>query len=124
MTNQAYKGNILLVEDSPSLASVYQAYLEEDGYATTILESGEAALEYMESQVPDVMLLDLSLPDGHGLDFYDTSGPQHPNRHHLAGPRRRSLRCASSTILSACIACASLPCLATSRSASGRRSRF
>ena len=68
-SNQA---NILLVEDSPSLATVYQGYLEKDHYRTSVAGSGADALEFLEKVTPDVVLLDLVLPDMSGMDVLKT----------------------------------------------------
>lgn len=63
-----HKGRILLVEDSPSLAAVYTNYLAADGYQTEAVDSGAAAIAQLEREVPDLVLLDLRLPDMSGMD--------------------------------------------------------
>ena len=60
--------HILLVEDSPSLATVYQSYLQKGHFETTAVSSGGTALEYLGKTVPDVVLLDLVLPDISGME--------------------------------------------------------
>ncbi|MBW8192474.1 sigma-54 dependent transcriptional regulator [Neiella marina] len=60
--------SILLVEDSDSLAAVYQAYLAEESATLTRVASGEAAIRAMNENPPSVLLLDLKLPDMSGLD--------------------------------------------------------
>ena len=68
MSNSSVKADILLVEDSPSLATVYQSYLQKDHYHVTAAADGASALEHLEQAVPDVVLLDLQLPDMSGMD--------------------------------------------------------
>lgn len=59
---------VLLVEDSPSLAVVYQGYMAAAEYEVSMVENGKDALSALESNVPDIVLLDLRLPDMHGMD--------------------------------------------------------
>lgn len=64
-----YDSPILLIEDTPSLAMAYRKLLEAAGYAVEScgdLASGRAAVRRLS---PKVMLLDLMLPDGDGLDL-------------------------------------------------------
>ncbi len=68
-TNNAGRARILLVEDSPSLAAVYQNYLTTDGYETDVVDSGAGALARARTAgFPDLVLLDLHLPDMSGMD--------------------------------------------------------
>ena len=62
---------ILLVEDSPSLAVVYQEYLREQDYQVVHVDTGKAALEAIAAEIPDAILLDLQLPDMNGRDILD-----------------------------------------------------
>ena len=57
---------VLLVEDTPPLARVYGEYLRFEPIALETVETGEAALAAIEREVPDVVLLDLRLPDMDG----------------------------------------------------------
>jgi len=66
MTNNA---RILLVEDNVSLATVYQAYLSEQPFEVTHVASVADARVYLSKFTPDIVLLDLELPDGSGLDI-------------------------------------------------------
>jgi len=62
---------ILLVEDEKLLRWSLQKRLEKEGHSVHTAENLEQAKEHVISHRPDLMLLDLSLPDGHGLDFYE-----------------------------------------------------
>ena len=59
---------ILLVEDTPSLAQLYATYLYKAGHGVvTAASAAEARRAFAETAAP-VVLLDLQLPDGDGLD--------------------------------------------------------
>ncbi len=60
---------VLLVEDSPSLAVVYKEYLREQDYQVVHVDTGKAALEAIDTDIPDAILLDLQLPDMNGMDI-------------------------------------------------------
>ena len=61
--NQQHK--ILLVEDDASLASMVADFLRQRNYAVTIEGRGDAAVDRIRSENPDVVILDITLP---GLD--------------------------------------------------------
>ena len=69
MRKEADKARILLVEDSASLAAVYMNYLDADGHHTEAVDNGAEALAHLETQTPDIVLLDLHLPDMSGMDI-------------------------------------------------------
>jgi DNA-binding response OmpR family regulator len=60
---------LLLVEDSSLIADALRVLLEQHGYAVTVADSLAAARAAATLQPPDIVLLDLSLPDGDGLDL-------------------------------------------------------
>lgn len=62
-------GTILLVEDTPSLARLYNQYLEGEDLTVKAVETGKQALRELSSNPPDLVLLDLRLPDMDGLDI-------------------------------------------------------
>ena len=59
---------ILLVEDDQSLASGLCKALRSEGFVTNHVSEGKAALHTVEIQPPDMVVLDLGLPDMDGLD--------------------------------------------------------
>jgi len=59
---------ILIVEDNPELALEVREYLSGNGYICKIAKNCEEALEEINSNDYDIMLLDLGLPDGSGFD--------------------------------------------------------
>lgn len=61
--------DILIVEDSPSLAQTYAAYLGRLDARTVIAGSLAEAKAALGRAMPDLILLDLNLPDGDGLSL-------------------------------------------------------
>ena len=59
---------ILLVEDDQSMARVYLAYLADELYDVIHVATGAEALAELERQPPDILLLDLRLPDMEGFE--------------------------------------------------------
>ncbi|MFL5737741.1 MAG: response regulator transcription factor [Actinomycetota bacterium] len=60
---------ILIVEDEESISDPLAAALEREGYATAIAPTAEAALEAVRTTSPDLVLLDVMLPDGDGREI-------------------------------------------------------
>lgn len=63
------KKKLLIVEDNQSLAITYQAILRESLYEVDWVDSMTDARLLLESGSHDIVLLDLKLPDGDGLDL-------------------------------------------------------
>jgi two-component system OmpR family response regulator len=60
---------ILLVEDEPSLGKAVRDQIEKDGHPTDLAPTLAEARGYLAAAGYDLILLDLLLPDGRGLDF-------------------------------------------------------
>ncbi len=59
---------MLLVEDDPRVRRGLRLALQDEGYAVAEAEAGEAAITALASERPDVVLLDLMLPDMDGFE--------------------------------------------------------
>jgi two-component system response regulator RegX3 len=59
---------ILLVEDEPSLAESVRYSLEREGFGVTVATDGRRAIERFRADLPDLVILDLMLPEMSGLD--------------------------------------------------------
>jgi DNA-binding response OmpR family regulator len=59
---------ILIVEDEVNIATPTKTYLERDGFEVTHVVTGEDALAAMESDPPNLVVLDLNLPGIDGLE--------------------------------------------------------
>ena len=61
----------LIVEDSATLCVIYSHYLDGSGLEVTAVETLAAAREMLVELSPQLILLDIELPDGNGLDLMD-----------------------------------------------------
>ena len=68
---EAVKKKILLVEDDASLAAVYRARLELEGFDIKEVHNGEDALSAAVSYRPDLILLDVMMSKISGFDVLD-----------------------------------------------------
>jgi len=59
---------ILLVEDDHALASALQEALRQQDYAINVVATGEAAIYVIKTDPPDLVILDLGLPDIDGIE--------------------------------------------------------
>jgi two-component system response regulator AdeR len=59
---------VLVVEDEPMVAEVVERYLRRDGYNVRTVQDGKAALEAHESFRPDLVVLDVMLPEVDGME--------------------------------------------------------
>jgi DNA-binding response OmpR family regulator len=60
---------ILLIEDDSDLFALLQYNLEKEGFTLTGLQTGRGAIELCRQVRPDLILLDIMLPDSDGLDI-------------------------------------------------------
>jgi len=63
--------NILIVEDSEDLAFGLRNNLEFEGYDVSVVHDGKTGLEMATSNPPDLMILDLTLPELDGLNVLE-----------------------------------------------------
>ncbi|MCL6528464.1 MAG: response regulator, partial [Thermaceae bacterium] len=59
---------VLVVEDEPEIAEILESYLRRDGYRTERAGDGKTALNLYRAAQPDLVLLDLMLPELDGLE--------------------------------------------------------
>lgn len=59
---------ILIVEDEPEIAQLVKLYLEKEGFHTNVAKSGVEALKLTKSERPDLLILDLMLPEIDGIE--------------------------------------------------------
>jgi len=60
---------ILVVDDDKDVVRLMRAYLERAGYDVLVAYDGETAVHNLRREKPDLMLLDLMLPDRDGYDI-------------------------------------------------------
>ena len=62
------KSVVLLVEDEEMIAQVQQAYLQNAGYTVLWRDRGDAVIDVVKEYSPDIVLLDIMIPDAQGRD--------------------------------------------------------
>jgi CheY-like chemotaxis protein len=60
--------SVLVVEDDKDLVYIYRMALGQAGYQVTMARSGREARQALDLEVPDLMFLDMNMPDESGLD--------------------------------------------------------
>jgi len=60
---------ILVVDDEPSIREVVSIYLSRAGYRVLVAEDGQAALRILDEEPPNLVVLDLMLPQVDGLEI-------------------------------------------------------
>ena len=63
---------VLVVDDEPRIVQLARDYLEHAGYAVVAASDGRAALQAFRTREPDLVILDLGLPELDGLDVTRT----------------------------------------------------
>jgi DNA-binding response OmpR family regulator len=62
--------HVLVVEDDPTLRLVIRDNLESEGYEVDVSADGASAVKQIQEAAPDLIVLDLMLPDCDGLDLF------------------------------------------------------
>ena len=60
---------ILIADDEPNIVMTLDYALQKNGYKVLIARNGSEAIEIAETQVPDLILMDIMMPD---MDGYET----------------------------------------------------
>ena len=68
---EGFKGTVLVVDDEPANLGVLFEYLGEAGFKVLVAENGHSALERVKRTQPDVILLDVKMPDIDGFEVYE-----------------------------------------------------
>ena len=67
-----HAARVLIVEDSLSIALTYRVFLERENHSAVIAHTAEEARKLLAASAFSIVLLDLNLPDGNGIDFLET----------------------------------------------------
>jgi diguanylate cyclase (GGDEF)-like protein len=62
------KTRVLAIDDSAFFRQMLQRSLEESGYVAVLARDGQEALRLLETEIPDIVIVDLTLPDIDGLE--------------------------------------------------------
>jgi CheY-like chemotaxis protein len=63
------EARVLVVDDDPEIVTFLATLLELEGIESTVATSAAAAMEKIEQGIPDLVLLDIAMPDRDGLDL-------------------------------------------------------
>jgi two-component system nitrogen regulation response regulator NtrX len=69
---------ILVVDDEPQILQTVAGLLQDEGFETLTAPEGETALHLVKEELPDLVLLDIALPDRDGLDILKDLKSQYP----------------------------------------------
>jgi len=61
---------ILIVDDEPDIVSYLEMLLQDQGYDTVTAGNGNEALEAVRAEHPDLVTLDITMPEASGTRFY------------------------------------------------------
>lgn len=79
-----YAPRILIIDDEHSVRAFFEQVLSEDGYYTSSVGTVRHALQIIDDQAFEIVVVDLSLPDGDGLDLVRQMRAASPNLKILA----------------------------------------
>lgn len=74
-----YKPRILVVDDDPRLRESLGSLLMSVGYDVTMAENGVIALSHLNSNVPDIVVADVNMPDVSGIELMSHIRSQCPS---------------------------------------------
>jgi CheY-like chemotaxis protein len=66
---RALRARVLVVDDDPEIVTFLATLLELEGIESQVATSAAAALEKLEHGLPNLVLLDIAMPDRDGLDL-------------------------------------------------------
>lgn len=64
------KKTILIIDDEPDTLTYFSTLLQDNGFATILAENGEEALKKIKETKPDLITLDISMPETSGVRCY------------------------------------------------------
>jgi len=66
----AEKKTILVVDDEPDVRTFLSTLFEDSGYATVMAQDGNEGLSKVKEKAPDLVTLDITMPNKSGVRFY------------------------------------------------------
>ncbi len=69
---QINQKSVVIVDDEPDIIELVNIHLTKNGYRVRPFENWTSAMEYLNSSIPDLIILDLMLPDADGLEVCKT----------------------------------------------------
>ena len=71
-TDSSSMKKVLVVDDEPDICTYLSRIFQEGGFSVSCAANGEQALKAVEKERPDLVTLDLSMPETSGVKFYRT----------------------------------------------------
>ena len=65
-----YKGTVLVVDEEPANLGVLFEFLEQANFKVLVAKNGRSVLERVALENPDILLLDINMPDIDGFEVY------------------------------------------------------
>jgi CheY-like chemotaxis protein len=66
------KKNVLIIDDEPDTLTFFSTLLEDNGYETVTASTGEEGLKKLKERKPDLITLDITMPEMSGVKYYRT----------------------------------------------------
>jgi two-component system cell cycle response regulator DivK len=64
------KKKVIIIDDEPDIVTFLTVLLEDNGYSTVSARDGKEGLEKVETEQPDLILLDITMPEKSGVRCY------------------------------------------------------
>lgn len=71
--------SVLVIDDDPLIRKTLSSYLSKKGFEALVAEDGEKGLQKYEERIPDLVILDIRLPDVDGLEVLGRIREKNPN---------------------------------------------
>jgi two-component system cell cycle response regulator DivK len=68
--SQATARKILIIDDETSVVTYLETLLQDEGFETVTAANGKEGLEKAKSAKPDLVTLDITMPEKSGVKFY------------------------------------------------------
>ena len=74
-------GLVVVVDDDPDMSDLVSSWVAEEGFAVEVFANAASLRSALEGAAPDVVLLDVELPDAHGLELLEEIRTAYPAMH-------------------------------------------
>ena len=64
------KKTVLIIDDEPDTLTYFSSLLQDEGFETMVAENGDAALKKVATAKPDLITLDITMPETSGVRCY------------------------------------------------------
>jgi two-component system response regulator AtoC len=71
--------SVLVIDDDPLIRKTLSSYLSKKGFEALVAEDGEEGIQKYEEHIPDLVILDIRLPDVDGLEVLGRIREKNPN---------------------------------------------